>query len=122
MGSLLSTNAAESALPHDPSAMEYLEKNLLHNTTRLTTEEKARIRALNNAGLCRRANGRKIGRTHFLISIYLRNWDGYNKKKDNRCETFCSSRREADMQANVQQLLVSQQDPSTTETPCLGEH
>ncbi|EPB78838.1 hypothetical protein ANCCEY_02117 [Ancylostoma ceylanicum] len=90
--------------------------------TRLTTEEKAHIRALNDAGLRRRANGRKIGRTHFLISTYLQNSDGYNKKKDDRCETFCSSRREADIQANVQQLLVSQQDPSRTTSYCLGEH
>ena len=91
-------------------------------STRLTIEEKTQIRALNDAGLCRRANGRKIGRTHFLISTYLRNSDGFNKKKDNRCETFCSSRREADIQANVQQLLVSQQGPSRTEIYCLGEH
>ncbi|KAK6748192.1 hypothetical protein RB195_001050 [Necator americanus] len=32
MGSLLSSTAAETALPHDPAAMDYLEKNLLHNT------------------------------------------------------------------------------------------
>ncbi|EYB96308.1 hypothetical protein Y032_0151g2804 [Ancylostoma ceylanicum] len=50
--------------------------------TRLSTEEKAQIRALSDAGLSSRAIGRQIGRTHCLVSTYLRNPDGYSKKKD----------------------------------------
>ncbi|EPB77693.1 hypothetical protein ANCCEY_03197 [Ancylostoma ceylanicum] len=98
------------------------QSSLNGQSTRLTTEEKAQIRALNDAGLCTRTNRRKIGRTHFLISTYLQNSDGYNKRKDDGCEIFRSSRREADIQANVQQLLVSQQDPSRTTSYCLGQH
>ncbi|KIH62391.1 hypothetical protein ANCDUO_07325 [Ancylostoma duodenale] len=39
---------------------------------RLSTEEKAQISALNGAGFGIRAIGRQIGRTHCLISAYLR--------------------------------------------------
>ncbi|KIH59436.1 transposase [Ancylostoma duodenale] len=49
---------------------------------RLSTEEKAQISALNGAGFGFRAIGLQIGRTHCLISAYLRNPGEYNKKKD----------------------------------------
>ncbi|KIH60999.1 hypothetical protein ANCDUO_08736 [Ancylostoma duodenale] len=54
---------------------------MLHDR-RLSTEEKAQIRALNDAGFGIRAIGRQIGGTHCLILTSLQNPDGYNKKKD----------------------------------------
>ncbi|KIH62158.1 hypothetical protein ANCDUO_07562 [Ancylostoma duodenale] len=50
----------------------------------LSTEEKAQIRPLNDAGISSQAIGMKTGRTHCFVPTYLRDSDGCNKKKDVR--------------------------------------
>ncbi|KIH50914.1 hypothetical protein ANCDUO_19004 [Ancylostoma duodenale] len=53
-----------------------------------STEKKAQIRLLKDAGLSGRAIGMKTGRTRCLVPTYLQNFNGFNKKKDTRSRVF----------------------------------
>ncbi|EYC41906.1 hypothetical protein Y032_0551g3320 [Ancylostoma ceylanicum] len=74
---------------------------------RLNTEKEAQIGALNRAEFSSRVNSTDAVRIQYLISSYLGNPNGYDKKRDTGCRrtlTICDEKKIADKHP---QLLVA---------------